>query len=48
MANSEESFTLGAGINYELSSNLFVKFNYAYGDFGRLKNIQYFDVGLIF
>lgn len=48
MDNSEESFTLGAGINYELSSNLFVKFNYAYGDFGRLKNIQYFDVGLIF
>jgi len=48
MDNSEESFTLGAGINYEVSSNLFVKFNYAYGDFGRLKNIQYFDVGLIF
>lgn len=48
MDNSEESFTLGAGINYELSSQLFVKFNYAYGDFGRLKNIQYFDVGLVF
>ncbi len=48
LANSEESFTLGAGINYELSSGLFVKFNYAYGDFGRLKNIQYFDVGLVF
>ncbi|MEJ2613790.1 MAG: PorV/PorQ family protein [Ignavibacteriaceae bacterium] len=48
MDNSEESFTLGAGIKYEMSSSLFVKFNYAYGDFGRLKNIQYFDVGLVF
>jgi opacity protein-like surface antigen len=48
LANSEESFTLGAGLNYELSSGLFVKVDYAYGDFGRLKNIQYFDLGLVF
>jgi opacity protein-like surface antigen len=48
LADSEESFTLGAGLNYELSTGLFIKFNYAYGDFGRLKNIQYFDVGIVF
>lgn len=45
---SEQSFTLGFGLNYEISGGLNILFNYAYGDFGRLKNIQYFDVGLIF
>lgn len=48
LANSEQSFTLGAGINYEMSSGLSIKFNYAYGDYGRLKNIQYIDIGLVF
>lgn len=48
LADSEQSFTLGFGLNYEMSSGLFLKFNYAYGDYGRLKNIQYFDVGIVF
>jgi opacity protein-like surface antigen len=48
LTNSEQSFTLGAGINYEMTNGISIKFNYAYGDYGRLKNIQYFDVGLIF
>jgi opacity protein-like surface antigen len=48
LANSEQSFTLGAGINYEMTSGISIKFNYAYGDYGRLKNIQYIDIGLIF
>jgi len=48
LSNSEQSFTLGAGLNYELTSGLSIKVNYAYGDYGRLKNIQYFDIGLIF
>lgn len=46
--NSEQSFTIGAGINYEMNSGLSLRVNYAYGDYGRLKNIQYIDVGLIF
>jgi opacity protein-like surface antigen len=46
--NSEQSFTLGAGLNYEMSRGFYIQVNYAYGDYGRLKNIQYFDVGLIF
>lgn len=46
--DSEQSFTLGVGLNYEVNNGLNILFNYAYGDFGRLKNIQYFDIGLIF
>jgi opacity protein-like surface antigen len=48
LANSEQTFTLGAGLNYEVSSELYIKINYAYGDYGRLKNIQYFDISLVF
>ncbi len=48
LANSEQSFTLGAGINYEMTNGISIKFNYAYGDYGRLKNIQYIDIGLVF
>jgi opacity protein-like surface antigen len=46
--NSEQGFTLGAGINYTVSNDISIQVNYAYGDYGRLKNIQYFDIGLIF
>ncbi len=48
LSNSEQSFTLGAGLNYEVANGLNIKVNYAYGDYGRLKNIQYFDIGIIF
>lgn len=48
LSDSEQSFTLGAGLNYEMSSGLNIKVNYAYGDYGRLKNIQYFDIGIVF
>jgi hypothetical protein len=44
----EQTFSLGMGINYEISTGLNVTVNYAYGEYGRLKNIQYFDIGLIF
>jgi hypothetical protein len=46
--NSEQTFSLGVGINYEFSTNFNILVNYAYGDYGRLKNIQYIDVGIIF
>lgn len=48
LAESEQSYTFGAGINYEISNQLYIKVNYAFGDYGRLKNIQYFDISLIF
>jgi len=48
LPNSEQGLTLGVGINYSISTELGFTFNYAYGDYGRLDNIQFFDVGLIF
>lgn len=48
LANSEQGLTLGFGLNYELSNGLNLRVNYAYADYGRLTNIQYFDVGIVF
>lgn len=48
MTDSEQSLTLGAGLKYEMAPGLNINVNYGYGDYGRLKNIQYFDVGIIF
>ncbi len=48
LRDSEESFTLGAGIKQTLLANVSIKFDYAYVDFGRLNNIQKFSVGVIF
>jgi opacity protein-like surface antigen len=46
--NNEQTFSVGIGLNYEFSNNFNILINYAYGDYGRLKNIQYIDVGIIF
>ncbi len=46
--DSEQGFTVGIGINYRLIESVKVKFDYAYQDFGRLKNVQYFSVGVRF
>ncbi|MDP3149319.1 MAG: PorV/PorQ family protein [Ignavibacteria bacterium] len=48
LTDSEQSLTLGAGLKYEMAPGLNINVNYGYGDYGRLKNIQYFDVGIIF
>ena len=48
LPDSEQGLTLGAGLNYEMNSGFSIRANYGYGDYGRLKNIQYFDIGLIF
>ncbi|MCU7490583.1 MAG: PorV/PorQ family protein [Ignavibacteria bacterium] len=48
LTDSEQSFTLGAGINYEVTPGFKIQVNYAYADFGRLKNIQYIDLGISF
>lgn len=45
---SEESFSLGAGIKQNLLGNISIRFDYAYADFGRLDYIQKFSIGLIF
>jgi opacity protein-like surface antigen len=46
--DSEKGLTLGFGINYRIVDLLKVKLDYAYQDFGRLKDVHYFSVGLNF
>jgi len=48
LEESEESFTLGAGIQHRFVGNLGIKVDYAYQDFGRLANAQKFTVGMTF
>lgn len=45
--DSEEGITVGAGINYDVSS-IGLSLDYAYEDFGRLNNVQKFTVQLSF
>lgn len=48
LKDSEESFTLGFGVKQFIVGNLAIKLDYAYQDFGRLKNIQKFTLGINF
>lgn len=48
MKDSEESYTVGAGIKQTFFGNVAFKIDYSYGDFGRLKNIQKISVGVNF
>jgi hypothetical protein len=45
---SEKGLTLGFGLNYRIFELVKVKIDYAYQDFGRLKSIHYFSVGITF
>lgn len=45
---SEESLALGAGIRQYIMGNINIQFDYAYQDFGRLKSIHKFTVGINF
>lgn len=46
--DSEQGFTWGVGINYRLVDLVNLKFDYAYQDFGRLKNVHYVTIGVKF
>ncbi len=46
--DSEEGLCLGAGIHYKLMGNTTLMIDYAYEDFGVLKDVQLFTVGLGF
>lgn len=48
MRDSEEEFTLGAGVRYFATPTLGLKFDYAYEQFGRLKNVHKFTVAVLF
>lgn len=47
-ANSEKGLTLGFGLNYRIFDLVKAKVDYAYQDFGRLKSVHYFSVGITF
>ena len=45
MENSEEGFTFGAGLRYDVvGTNL--KFDFGWADFGRLKNVQFISLAI--
>lgn len=46
--DSEEGLTFGAGLNYKLFGQSNIKLDYAYTDFGRLKNTNRFTLRLNF
>lgn len=46
--DAEDGLTLGVGVKQEILGNLGLRFDYAYQDFGRLKDIQKFSVGITF
>jgi opacity protein-like surface antigen len=48
LRDSEQSFTLGAGLNYRITSQMRIFVNYGYADYGRLENVQFIDIGLTF
>ncbi len=48
LPDSEESLTLGAGLNYPILGNVMLHIDYAYADFGRLENVQKFSIGIDF
>ncbi|MBU1097605.1 MAG: hypothetical protein CVV23_11635 [Ignavibacteriae bacterium HGW-Ignavibacteriae-2] len=48
LEDSEESFTLGAGIKQQIMGNINIRFDYSYSDFGVLKDVQKFSVAINF
>ena len=44
----EQGLTLGLGINYRIIESVKIMLDYAYQDFGRLKNVQYISLGIRF
>lgn len=46
--DTEQGLTFGLGLNYRLIDMVTLKFDYAYQDFGRLKNVHYLTLGVKF
>lgn len=46
--DTEKGLTLGFGLHYRIIEMVKVKLDYAYQDFGRLKDVHYFSVGVNF
>lgn len=47
MNNSEGGLTFGGGLKYYFSNSFGVFINYAFADYGRLKSVHFFDVGIL-
>ena len=46
--DTEQRFTAGVGLQYRVSGDFKIKVDYAYQDWGRLKNVHYLTFGLKF
>jgi opacity protein-like surface antigen len=46
--DSEKGLTFGFGLHYRIVDLMVFKMDYAYQDFGRLKAVHYFSVGITF
>lgn len=46
--DTEQGWTVGAGLHYRIIGSVEVKVDYAYEDFGRLKNVQYLGFAVVF
>lgn len=48
LKNSQEGLTLGVGVKYDFYPGFGINFDYAYQDFGLLKNTQHFSISVRF
>jgi opacity protein-like surface antigen len=46
LRDSEQGLTWGVGVHYGITNVATVKLDYGFADYGRLKNVQYFSLGL--
>lgn len=46
--DTEEGLTLGGGLRYKMFGQSYIKFDYAFADFGRLKNVSRYTLRLEF
>lgn len=46
--DTEQGWTVGAGLHYRIAGSVKVKVDYAYQDFGRLSNVQYLSLAVVF
>ncbi len=46
LQDSEQGLTWGAGFRYEMSASTSLKIDYAFADYGRLKNVQYLTLSI--
>jgi len=48
LRDSEQGLTFGGGLKYSFNSQFTLFVNYGWADYGRLNNVQFFDVGIGF